>query len=231
MTAKRKLSQLDLEVLRVLDSPGRAPAGMAWDGNSLWLNDYESGTLYQLDIESGKAAKSILSAGVISGLTWDGRSLWQTRLDENWLQRLNPAKHDIDQTVKIDGYNRLSDLSWDGEQLWVLSQDSGRLLNVDGETGQIINSFSVPEASTAISYHDGSLWIAYPDPMRYQAKTDSFDWVGEERHFYLAQIDSRNGFEKERVELSYLPMGAEWVDQRIWLAHPAAGNLYECELS
>lgn len=222
---------LKLKVLRVLDSPGRAPAGMAWDGQHLWLNDYASGTLFKLDIERSKAAKSILSAGVISGLTWDGRSLWQTRLDESWLQRLNPAKNDIDQTVQIAGYNRLSDLSWDGELLWVLSQETGRLLKVNGETGQVLRSFSVPEASTTVSYLEGSLWITYPDPMRYQADTDSFDWVGEERHFYLAQIDASSGMERERIELNYLPMGAEWVNRRIWLAHPAAGNIYECELT
>ena len=70
MTGIRKLSALDLKILRVLDSPGRAPAGMAWDGTSLWLNDYESGTLYQLDLDSGKAAKSIQSAGVISAPTF-----------------------------------------------------------------------------------------------------------------------------------------------------------------
>lgn len=231
MTGVMKYSMSELKVRRVLDSPGRAPAGMAWDRHNLWLNDYESGTLYQLDIDSGKATKSILSAGVVSGLTWDGQSLWQTRLDENWLQRLNPAKHDIDQTVKIAGYNRLTDLSWDGEQLWVLSQNIGRLLKVDSKTGRVIITFPIPEASTAISCHEGSLWITYPDPMKYQAETDSFDWVSEERHFFLAQVDWTSGKEKGRIELSYLPMGAEWVDQRIWLSHPAAGNLYECELT
>ncbi|MGD2048999.1 MAG: hypothetical protein PVH03_05865 [Chloroflexota bacterium] len=222
---------LELKMHRVLDLPGRAPAGMAWDGRSIWLNDYESGMLYQLDIESGQATKSILSAGVISGLTWDGHSLWQTRLDENWLQRINPAEHDIDQTLTISNYNRLSDLTWDGEQLWVLSQETGHLLKVDGENGRIISTFSVPVASTAITYLDGSFWITFPDPMRFQAETDSFDWIGEERHFFLAQIDSMSGVELERIELSFLPMGAEWANQRIWLAHPAAGNLYEYELA
>jgi len=208
MTGVMKYSMSELKVRRVLDSPGRAPAGMAWDGHNLWLNDYESGTLYQLDTDSGKATKSIL-----------------------WLQRLNPANHDIDQTVEIAGYNRLTDLSWDGEQLWVLSQNTGRLLKVDSKTGRVIITFPIPEASTAISCHEGSLWITYPDPMKYQAETDSFDWVSEERHFFLAQVDLTSGKEKGRIELSYLPMGAEWVDRRIWLAHPAAGNLYECELT
>jgi hypothetical protein len=221
----------ELKMRRVLDSPGRAPAGLAWDGRTLWLNDYESGMLYQLDIESGRATQSILSAGVVSGLAWDGRSLWQTRLDENWLQRLNPAKHDFDQTLIIANHKRLSDLSWDGEQLWVLSQETGRLLKVNGESGQIIRSITVPEASTAIAHLDGTFWITYPDPMRYQSETDSFEWVGQERHFFLAQIDSTSGREMDRIEISYLPMGAEWVNQRIWLAHPAAGNLYEYELA
>lgn len=222
---------LELKICRVLDSPGRAPAGLAWDGRTLWLNDYESSMLYQLDIESGQATKSILSAGVVSGLTWNGRSLWQTRLDENWLQRLNPAEHDIDQTVIIANHKRLSDLSWDGEQLWVLSQETGRLLKVDDENGRVINSLPVPVASTAVTHYGGSFWVTYPDRMRYRAETDSFDWIGEERHFFLAQIDSTSGMELGRIELGYLPMGAEWVNQRIWLAHPAAGNIYEYELA
>lgn len=220
-----------VEIIRILDSPGRAPAGMAWDGQYLWLNDYESGMLYQLNQETGKEARSLLCAGIISGLTYDGHSLWQTRLDENWIQRLNPTKLDIDETVNIDGYGRLSDLTWDGQHLWVISQSEGRLLAVNPENAQVVSTFQVPAATTAVAYKNGGLWISYAHQMEYHPDTDSFEWIGEERHFYLAQINPINEMGMTRYALDFIPMGIEWVGQRLWVAHPATATLHEGQLT
>jgi hypothetical protein len=216
-----------LELLRILDAPGRAPAGLAWDGQSLWLNDYQDGLLYRFDVDSGKPLNSLLCAGVISGLTWDGESLWQTRLDENWLQRLNVEGLDIDQTLPVESYERLSDAAWDGSRLRVISQSTGRLLTLNPDDGRIEDSMPIPQAATAVTYHEGSLWLAYPHQMVFRPETGSFEWLNKEQHYYLLELDPTSGSELARYELDFLPMGLTWKDLSLWLSQPAAALLHE----
>jgi hypothetical protein len=219
-----------LELLRVLDSPGRAPAGLAWDGQNLWLNDYQDGLLYRFDTDSGKPLDSLLCAGVVSGLTWDGESLWQTRLDENWLQRLSPVGLDIDQTLPVETCERLSDVAWDGDRLRIVSQSIGQLLTLNPDNGQIENYIPIPQAATAVAYHEGTLWLAYPHQMVFRPETGGFEWVSEEQIYYLLQLDPANGSELARYELDFLPMGLTWKDQNLWLSQPAAALLHEFKL-
>jgi len=216
-----------LKLLRVLDSPGRAPAGLAWDSQYLWLNDYQEGFLYRFDTSSGKPLKSLLCAGVISGLTWDGESLWQTRLDEKWLQRLNVKGLDIDQTLTIKTYERLSDVAWDGRRLRVISQSAGLLLTLNPDDGRIEDSMPIPLAATAITYHEGALWLAYPHEMVFQPETGSFEWLDEKHRYFLLQLHPTSGSELARYELDFLPMGLTWQDQNLWLSQPAAALLHE----
>ncbi len=216
-----------LELIRILDSPGRAPAGLAWDGRNLWLNDYQDGSLYRLDADSGKSLNSLLCAGVISGLTWDGKSLWQTRLDESWLQRMNPVSLDIDQTISVEPFERLSDAAWDGHRLRVISQSTGQLLALNPDDGQIEDSLVIPQAATAVTFHEESIWLAYPHQMEFRSETGGFEWLGEEQHFYLLQLDPTGGAELARYELDFLPMGLTWKEQSLWLSQPAAALLHE----
>ena len=103
-----------LIIKRVLAAPGPSPAGMAWDGESLWLNDYQLGQLIRYDILKHKAMEQLLCPGVISGLTWDGRRLWQTRMDESLLQPIDPVHRNFDPAIAVPSYRRLGDAAFDG---------------------------------------------------------------------------------------------------------------------
>ena len=173
----------------------------------------------------------MLSAGIISGLTWDGGSLWQTRLDENWIQRLNPNSQDIDQTIAVAGYGRIADVTWDGRTMWAISQQEGKLVAFQPESGDAKLTFEAPPASTGLSYHNDSLWLCHASEMTYNPQTDSFDWQSEDHHYYLSQINSVNGKLLSRVELNFLPMGIEWIADQVILSSAATGQLFVGELN
>ncbi|MGW8318211.1 MAG: hypothetical protein ACWGPS_03115 [Candidatus Promineifilaceae bacterium] len=215
----------DFELLLTLPTPGPAPAGLAWDGHSLWVNDYRQGRLYCLDPDSGQVKDSLLCAGAISGLCWDGQSLWQSRLDEPWLQRINPMEHDIDQTVTVSGFSRLTDLTWDGINLWAVSQRSGQLVTVDCETGHGQSRHSTAVGAACLGFHRQQIWLGYPSEMIYDLTTDNFQWSSSERVFLLVSIDPASGRELTQRPIGFLPMGLTWADDYLWLSDPASGQL------
>lgn len=219
-----------LKIQEVFEAPGRAPAGLAWDGSYIWLNDYQSGQLFQLDPKNGQVISTLLCSGVVSGLAFDGQHLWQSRLDENWLQRVNATNRDFEQTIQVEGYTRLTDLAWSGDQLWAIAQQANRLLAIDPESGQIIHEWLIPSATTSLSFHRDFFWLTYASPMRFNPDIEGFEWSGPERNYFLATFDSSVGKITSHISLEFLPMGNVWQNDRLWLTHPAQARLYSCEI-
>ena len=64
------------EVVKSFDAPGTVPYGLTFDGKYLWLCDYITDLIYQLDLD-GKLIKSFDSPSTTPyGLTFDGKYLW-----------------------------------------------------------------------------------------------------------------------------------------------------------
>jgi len=72
------------DIVTSFPSPGTCPVGLTFDGKFLWIADYKTDTLYQIDPENGGVVNSLPSPGFRpSGLTWDGKYLWNVDLEEN----------------------------------------------------------------------------------------------------------------------------------------------------
>lgn len=65
-----------LPTLQTAQAPGSNPTGLAWDGDSLWSSDGQTGLLYKHgpDLRVMNTVKSLLPDP--AGLAWDGNSLW-----------------------------------------------------------------------------------------------------------------------------------------------------------
>ncbi|MDX1613954.1 MAG: hypothetical protein R3300_06550 [Candidatus Promineifilaceae bacterium] len=208
------------------EAPGPAPAGLAWDGRWLWHNDFRTGRLYRLRLDPLSPQVEMVCAGTISGLAWDGQSLWQSRLDEPYLQQISPTSLDIDRTLALSEYSRLTDVAWDGQRLWIVWQAGSALLAVDPETGRVVGQHRVPTAAAALTFDRGRLWCTLAHPMRYDEETASFVWAGDRRSFSLIGIDPDTGDETVRYGLPFLPTGVTWQDDHLWLSHATAGTLH-----
>ncbi len=228
-----------LIIVREFTAPGRAPAGLAWDGVHLWNADYGAARIFQLDIggleasqtEAGRLTPTdeLLCPGTLSGSTWDGHSLWQAIYNEGVLRCLNPAAHDIDMDLPIN-HGWLTGLAWDGHLLWTVAQQQGHLLAVDPHKGQVQRTLPAPVAAGGLDFHDGYLWLGFPDRMTYDPVSESFDWVAGQMRFGLAQIDPADGREVNRFALDFLPMGLVWVGDVLWLAHARQRKLLQARL-
>ena len=47
------------EIIKSFDTPGSYPTGLTFDGENIWLADYQTDLLYCLNPESGKLIRSI----------------------------------------------------------------------------------------------------------------------------------------------------------------------------
>jgi outer membrane protein assembly factor BamB len=220
-----------IEILETIQTPGPAPAGTVWDGQYLWLNDYQTAVLYRLDLNSKKSEDWMLCAGVISGLGWDGQALWQSRFDESWLQRINRDTHDIDQTIEIKDHSLLSGVAWDGSFIWVVSQNTGSLVAIDSETGHILRQLKIPIASGGLSFHHDALWLGVADTMIFNEQTQSFSWVSNEQSYAVVELSPFDGQEINRYSIEFLPLGITWIEDILWLTEPSKGKLHRGRLS
>jgi hypothetical protein len=195
-----------IEILETIQAPGPAPAGTVWDGQYLWLNDYQTAVLYRLDLHSMKSEDFMLCAGVINGLGWDGQALWQSRFDESWLQRINQDTHDIDQTIEIRGHSLLSGVAWGGSFIWVVSQNMGSLLAIDRETGHILQQLNIPVASGGLSFNHDALWLGVAETMTFNERTQSFHWLSNEQSYAVFQNGVTELTSNIRTIIGWLPL-------------------------
>jgi hypothetical protein len=164
-------------VRETFSSPGDGPAGLAWDGTSLWHADYRDGLIHRLDPATGTARGTLYCPGKLSGLAWDGRGLWQSLFDQEMIRCINPETNDFDETIILEGRGWLSGVAWDGRNLWVAAQQRGRLLSIDLATNEVRPPLPAPVAMGDIDYRDGYLWASVAAPMRYDPAMGQFEWV------------------------------------------------------
>lgn len=219
-----------MEILRRFATPGPGPTGLTWDRSALWCADFQDGHIYRLNPESGQADESILYPGVASGLTWDGKHLWQAVMDEGWLRAINPESHDFDRTIVVENAARLSGLAWDGHYLWAVSQQRGALLAIDPNRERVVRTLSVPVGGGGLACREGELWVAVPERMRFSEQNQAFEWISQEREYFLLRLEAESGREVERHPLDFLPLGLTWAGDELWLSNPGQSGLYSARI-
>jgi hypothetical protein len=80
--------KIKTKVILSFPTPGPSPQGLAWDGKSIWIADDETGTIYNIDPESGQTITSlVISEGYINGLAWDGENLLAMEVQNNKINK------------------------------------------------------------------------------------------------------------------------------------------------
>lgn len=211
-------------------SPGPGPAGLAWDGETLWHADYRDGRIYGLDPVTLRPQRSLYCPGNLSGLAWDGRGLWQSLFDQQMIRCVNPITNDFDETIILEGQGWLSGVAWDGQNLWAVAQQHGRLLAVDLTTNRSHPALPIPMAIGDIDFHNGALWASLAGPMRFDAFLGRFEWLAEEQPYAVLKIDPVDGKELARYEAKQLYSGLCWAGESLWLAHSESRQLIKARL-
>lgn len=212
-------------------APGAGPAGLAWNGETLWHADFCDGRIYALDPQDGSIRRTIYCPGNLSGLAWDGRSLWQSLFDQEMVRRINPATNDFDEAIILSGHGWLSGVAWDKRRLWVVAQQTGHLLSIDLNSSGIHSSLDSPVAMGDIDYCEGHLWASVATPMRFDSELGRFVWLTDSPEYAIVKIDPQEGGVLAKYPVDKLFSGLCWVGDVLYLAQTESRKILIAHLN
>ena len=147
------------EVIKSFPLPGKFCTGLTFDGHSLWVADYKTDIIYQLDPASGAVLHQIPSPGFWPmGLAWDGQNLWNVDKEQDKIFKIDSK----DGTVLLTIDAPCSDpegLTWDGTTLWVGDAKENLIMKIDLSDGTAVKKIDGPAKSVNGLASDGQyLW-------------------------------------------------------------------------
>jgi len=149
------------DVVRSFPAPYSCSAGMATDGQYLYLADSKSDLIYQIDPQIGKVISEIPSPTYKPrGLAYDSGCLWVVDGENEQLQKLDLKTQIVTKTIWCPAESPVG-LAWDGVYLWLADQNARKLLQVSTEDGTTIKELPSPSGnSTGLAYDGSYLWVA-----------------------------------------------------------------------
>jgi len=202
------------DILKVINTPGPCPTGLAFDGQFLWLADDFTDKIYKIDPESGRVVSSFEAPGHHpEGLAWDGQFLWHIDSGERLVYKLDPG---TGRALVVLESNSSSprDLAWDGEYLWIADFRSDILIKVSPVDGMMVQTFASPAGEpTGLAFDGKYLWA-----------TDR----GEDR-VYL--VDPADGLCISSLR-SYgpFPSGLAWGGDSLWNVDYENDEIYRIKI-
>ncbi|HEY2465353.1 MAG TPA: hypothetical protein VGI32_14940 [Steroidobacteraceae bacterium] len=104
-------------VLATIPAPGGGgDSGLAWAEGSLWVGQYRSKKIHQVDPDTGALIRTIDSNRVVTGVTWIDGELWHGTWegDESDVRRVDPATGKVLEKLDMPPGAGVSGLESDG---------------------------------------------------------------------------------------------------------------------
>jgi len=165
-----QLSAYTGEVKSSFNTPGNYPAGLCWDGQHLWITDFQQDKIFQLD-QSGKVLKSIESPAYRPvGLAFDGKYLWCSdtkglipegdEYHRGKIYKIDPENGQILHTMAAPSSSPAG-ITWDGQYLWCVDDLQHSLICFDPNDGTTIKEFKAPASNPqGITWDGHYLWVS-----------------------------------------------------------------------
>jgi len=207
------------EILSSIPLKEIAPAGIAWDGASLWIADQVSGDLKKIDPATGKVTATLTAPGYQSaGLAWDGSRLWCLDAADKTAYALDPETRRTVKALALDT-DSPEGIGWDGKDLWIADARAGVVARIDQGDGTTYRSFTAPGGGRkgqiyGVAFDGKALWMADRTADRIYKVDPATGWV-------LAFFDSPGPY----------PAGLAWDGKALWCADYETRTLYRLATS
>ena len=158
------------EIQSSFSAPANYPSGLTWDGNHLWITDFQTDKIYKLDA-SGKVLKTIESPAYRPvGLAFDGKYLWCSdtkglipegdEYHRGKIYKIDPENGKILKVMAAPSSSPAG-ITWDGKYLWCVDDIHRKLIQFDPNDGTTINEFKSPASGPQGITWDGKyLWVS-----------------------------------------------------------------------
>jgi glutamine cyclotransferase len=119
------------QVLATIPAPdGGGNSGLAWAEGSLWVGQYRSRKIHQVDPQTGAILRAIETNRFVTGVTWVDGELWHGTWedDSSELRHVDSLTGEVLESVEMPPGTYVSGLESDGgEQFFCGGGDSGKL--------------------------------------------------------------------------------------------------------
>ncbi len=115
-----RIQKIDLasgRVLATIPAPGAGgDSGLAWAEGTLWVGEYRSRKIHQVDPETGAILRTIESNRFVTGVTWVEGEMWHGTWegDASELRRIDPRTGEVLETLDMPPGAGISGLESDG---------------------------------------------------------------------------------------------------------------------
>jgi transglutaminase-like putative cysteine protease/sugar lactone lactonase YvrE len=185
-----------------LASPCKYPAGLASDGDRLFLADWREAVVFEIDPSDG-SVKSHRQAPTLKpkGLAYGDGMLYVSDDHTGAVYAWDFDTGIVETTFQAPG-SRAAGLAWAGDALYILERTSRKIYKVLPEDGTILANFPVPHRYCECMTYDGRyLWVA--------------NRIGDE----IYMMDPDNGMVIGILDApGPYAAGLAWVDGHIWNA-------------
>jgi len=200
-------------IVRQFRSPVEQPGDLAWDGEALWIADWQEGELVRCDPATGERWATVTPPCYRPrGLTWGGGAFYIADDYEGLIYAFDPESG-LASTAYRSPTGTGQGLAWDGRAVWLAENGERTLQKLIPEDGTVLTYFPAPQADPAGIAFDG----------RYL-------WVTARRHDRIYMIDPESGkaitsfFSPGPYPCGLAPAG----DGRLWVADFEDGMISLC---
>jgi serine/threonine-protein kinase len=148
--------KLDAQTGKVLQrvAVGLSPVGMELAQGSLWVANYDDGTLSKIDPATGQV-QTIEGFTGPANMAVGTRELWIEDYQDRVIYRFDPIRGSVSGAVQdVRGALALTE-----DALWALDPDADVLVRIDPGTTEVVARYEVPNATGMVAA-TGSLWIS-----------------------------------------------------------------------
>ena len=132
--AENRIQKIDPgsgRVLATIPAPGNGgDSGLAWAEGTLWVGQYRSRKIHQVDPETGAILRTIESNRFVTGVTWVDGELWHATWEgeESDLRRVDPQTGDVLERLEMPSGVYVSGLESDGgDQFFCGGEKTGKI--------------------------------------------------------------------------------------------------------
>ena len=118
--AEDRIQKIDPTTGRILASipapGGGGDSGMAWAEGSLWVGQYQSRKIHQVDPDTGAILRTIESNRFVTGVTWVDGELWHATLENDMseLRHVDAQTGEVLESLEMPAGARVSGMESDG---------------------------------------------------------------------------------------------------------------------
>ena len=199
------------KIVQEIPAPYKRSTGLTYDGNNLWVADYQKHLLICIDPKTGETVKEIPSPGLWPlGLAWDGTNLWNIDKYQRRIFKIDPDNGTILSAIGTPSGSS-EGLTWVGNTLWVTDSRSDEIMKIDLSDGTAVKTFSAPDSDIRGITYDGTYF-----------------WCTDRMKDEIYMVDPDNG---EVIIITDSPgpftRGIAWDGQYLWNVDYQTNTIYQ----